>query len=278
MTKRNRSEGWTHAKHTGHENEKKIAELVKNNPQIQKRLLSCAHLDENITIKEIKYGGICESDVDCIIGDEKTKSKTDMWLLLSNGERLNISIKKSLQGQVFLIGIDRFIEGFEKQYKKNIPDEVKRGISLYFGSAEDTIEIVNGYGSKYKSLETRKHRLVAKTLKSYDESLATNLIKWFNDNITDLFNYCFSRGLAKNKEDWAEIVWYKNTVGENSFDRLFFLPDIKFVPGSATYGDKNGGSTIQLPFGFVQWHSPRKKIPGDLQFHHQYKKLLELNS
>jgi len=94
-----------------------------------------------------------------------------MWLHLSNGNRLNVSIKKDTGGQVFLIGIDRFIEGFEIQYKKSIPSDVKRALSLYFGSADDTLDIVNTYASENKNLETRKHRLVAETLKAYDKNL-----------------------------------------------------------------------------------------------------------
>lgn len=52
---------------------------------------------------------------------------------------------------------------------------------------------------------------------------------------------------------------------------------MKQIPKNAKYGTKNGGSTIQLPFGFVQWHSPRKVIPGNLQFHHSYDKMIELS-
>ena len=276
-TGRNRSEGWKHAKLSGHENEKRISELVMNDFNLQQRLLTCAHLkSDKVSVVDIKYGGLCETDVDCIIGNGKTKSKTDMWMFLSNGKRLNISIKKDNGGQVFLIGIDRFIEGFEEQYKKKIPTTVKRALSLYFGSAEDTLQIVNEFGTTNKALEMRKHRLVAETLKLYDAGLSTKLLNWFNENSNELFDFCFSRGLAKNKEDWAEIVWYKNMIGENSFDTLVYLPDIKSIPKSAAYGDRNGGSTIQLPFGFVQWHSPRKVIPGNLQFHHSYEKMLKL--
>lgn len=273
---RNRSEGWQHAKLTGHENEEKIAKLTMEDCEIQKRLLICAHLDPvNVSIDNVMYGGLCESDVDSVF-DDKTKSKTDMWLFLSNGKRLNVSIKKDIGGQVFLIGIERFINGFEIQYKKTIPENVKRAISLYFGSAADTIAIINKFGVE-KALETRKHRLVAETLKAYDKSLAKILLDWFNENMYELFDFCFARGLAKNKEDWAQIVWYKNLVGENSFDILLYLPDMKNIPKDAVYGSRNGGSTIQLPFGFVQWHSPRKVIPGNLQFHHSYEKMIDLS-
>ena len=53
-----------------------------------------------------------------------------------------ISLKKDDCGQVFLIGIDRFIHGFELQYQKIIPAEVKRAIQLYFGSANDVLAIL----------------------------------------------------------------------------------------------------------------------------------------
>lgn len=272
---RNRAEGWQHAKLTGHQNEQLIADLTAKDNLIQQRLLSCANLS-GVSIEKVEYGGLCETDVECILGG-MTKSKTDMWLHLSNGNRLNVSIKKDEGGQVFLIGIDRFINGFEKQYKKTIPDDVRRAISLYFGSASDTIDIIKQYGGQNKQLELRKHRLVADTLNAYDTNLYHCLLQWFNDNIFELFDFCFARGLASKSEDWAQIVWYKNMVGENKFDTMIYLPDLhNRIPATAEYGTRNGGSTIQLPFGFVQWHSPRKVIPGNLQFHHTFSKVQEL--
>lgn len=275
MEHRDRAEGWKHAKLSGHENERLVAELTESNICIQQRLLQCAHITD-ATVVQVEFGGLCETDVDCVLGG-KTKSKTDMWLLLSNGKRLNISIKKDEDGQVFLIGIERFIRGFELQYHKEIPDLVKRAISLYFGSAIDTLDVINNYGSANKQLETRKHRVVADTLKAYDEKLYYSLLNWINDNIAELFDFCFAKGLASNSEDWAQIVWYKNMVGENQFDTMLYLEDFKSnIPHTARYGTRNGGSTIQLPFGFVQWHSPRRIIPGNLQFHHSYKKIKSL--
>lgn len=272
MSTRNRTEGWQHAKRSGHENEKLVAELTAQNVNVQQKLLSCANL-HNVYIQSVKYGGLYETDVDCILGG-KTKSKTDMWIYLSNGKKLNVSIKKDEGGQVFLISIDRFIKGFELQYKKKIPNYVKRAISLYFGSADDTLDIVKKYGGINKNLENRKHRLVADTLKAYDRELYDRLLQWFNDNISDLFDFCFAKGLSSNADDWAHIVWYKNLIGENEFDKMIYLPHLQNrIPHTAEYGTKNGGSTIQLPFGFVQWHSPSKAIPGKLQFHHNFSKV-----
>ncbi len=271
---RNRAEGWQHAKLSGHENERLIAELTEQDTAVQARLLEAAHI-HGCHIQSVEYGGLCETDVTSVFGG-KTKSKTDMWLNLSNGQRLNVSIKKDATGQVFLIGIERFIEGFELQYRKEIPKDIKRALALYFGSAEDTIDIIDRFGGPNKALEIRKHRLVADTLKGYDPGLYAGLLQWFNANIVELFDFCFSKGLAQNSSDWAQIVWYKNMVDENQFDAIIHLPDIgNRIGATAEYGKRNGGSTIQLPFGFVQWHSPRKVIPGSIQFHHDYRKVID---
>ncbi|MBR4632021.1 MAG: hypothetical protein IKO48_01695 [Elusimicrobia bacterium] len=276
MSDRNRAEGWQHAKLSGHNNEKLIAELTKNSIEIQQRILDCAHMT-NEKIIDIKYGGLCEINVDCIIDGGKTKSKTDMWLILESGKKINVSIKKDEGGQVFLIGIDRFINGYEAQYGEKIPSDVVRAIELYFGSADDTLSIIESISGINKALEKRKHRLVADSLKLYNSNLYDKLLSWFNSKIANLFDFCFSRGLSKNKEDWAQIVWYKNMIGENPFDTMIYLPDLlEHIPETAKYGTVNGGSTIQLPFGFVQWHSPRKVIPGNIQFHHSYSKMVDI--
>ena len=65
-------------------------------------------------------------------------------------------------------------------------------------------------------------------------------------------------------------------LGEFDFDTMINIAEAQnafLLP--AVYGPRNGGSTIQLPFGFVQWHSPRKIIPGNIQFHHDYDKIIK---
>ncbi len=227
-------------------------------------------------VVKIDFGGLKETDVDCVLGG-KTKSKTDMHLFLKDNSSINISIKKSAGGQVFLIGVNRFIEGFEKQFKKAIPVNVKRAISLYWGTASDTKTIAEEYGGANKAYELRKHRIVKETLDRYDSSLSKALIDWFNDSILEIFDFCFSMGLATNESDWANVIWYRNELAENDMDDLYYIEDIKKkLTQTAEYGNKTGGSTIQLPFGFVQWHSPRKIIPGCMQFHHSYEKIKKL--
>ena len=275
MSERNRAEGWRHAKLSGHENEALVEGITRKDSVLQERILSCAK-KTGATVKSIDFGGLKETDVSCVLGG-KTKSKSDMHVYLEDGSSINISIKKSAGGQVFLIGVDRFIEGFEKQFNKVIPVDVKRAISLYWGTAADTKTIAEAYSTKNKLYEIRKHRLVKETLERYDANLTKALLDWFNDNMLEIFDFCFATGLATNKTDWATVIWYRNELAENDMDDLYYIDDIKGkLTKSAEYGTKTGGSTIQLPFGFVQWHSPKKVIPGCMQFHHSYEKIRDL--
>lgn len=270
---RNRAEGWTHAKFSGHENEELINEKLQNNTDLQLSFLQKIG-ENNSKIISCNIGGLGEKDVDCVFPGEKTKSKTDMHITLSNGNKYNISIKKSLGGQVYLISDKRFIEGFEAQYKTSIPENVKRGIHLFWGSATDTLEIIESLGTR-KKYELHKNRLVADSIKIYDQLLYENLLNWFKENICEVADFCFSKGLAKNNADWADYVWYKNELEENPIDDVFFIPDLckglKAMAQEATkYGPRNGGTTICLPFGFVQWHQ------SQMQFHHDHAKVKPL--
>jgi hypothetical protein len=267
MEKRNRAEGWKHAKLSGHENEKLIEKSIKGDLKFQNRLLKRVG-KENSKIIEISFGGLKEKNVESVFTNNTTKSKTDVYIKLDDGTKLNISIKKSLSGQVYLISDKRFIDGFELQFNKKIPNDVKRAIRLFWGSASDTLSIANDINGKYFSYEKRKNRLVAETLKTYDQKLYIELIKWFNENILEIIDFCFSRGLTKNQSDWANVIWYINSLGENSVDELFPIKDFYNAKmTSAEYGSRGGGTTIQLPFGFVQWHQ------GQMQFHHRYDKI-----
>ena len=112
---------------------------------------------------------------------------------------------------------------------------------------------------------------------AYDSDLCDALLQWFNDNIKDIFSFCFATGLVSDESEWANIVWYRNELAENDMDDMFNVDDVRerLMP-TAEYGTRTGGSTIQLPFGFVQWHSPTKVIPGCMQFHHNFEKIKAL--
>lgn len=272
MVKRSRAKGWQHAKLSGHQNEDLIATLVITNPQVQAELLRCAH--KKGKINRVAEGGIHERNIPSILGDT-TKSKPDLRLVMEDGTYVNISVKKSMGGQVFLINVDRFVKGFELHYNCTIPNEVKRAFSLYWGSDQDAREILKKYAITHKAYQVKRNRLVAETLNRYDSKLPLALLQWFKDNIVEIFDYCFVRGLAKNPEDWADVIWYKNMLkDERDGDTMLKLDEVRMkIKNNAEnikFGSRMGGSTILLPFGFVQWHQHA------MQFHHRLKSIKEL--
>lgn len=109
----------------------------------------------------------------------------------------------------------------------------------------------------------------------YDEHLYFVLLEWFTENAYELAKLSFSMGAVRDSDEWSDFVWYINLLGENDTNDIFFIEDIcnavQDVAISETYyGSSYGGTTIQLPFGFVQWHQ------GQLQFHHNYEKIYRL--
>lgn len=272
---RDRAEGWKHAKLSGHKNESKVEKLFENKD-------FCSQFSTRLgigKIKSAKVGGLGEKTVECILGGH-TKSKTDLVLELEDGTKVNISIKKSAAGQVFLVGVDRFISGYEKQFGVVIPDDIKDSLKLYFYGHPDIQKhlknpsITSGQKDELINYQKRKGRLVWTSLVNLDKDKANRLLKWFKDNASNIAEYCFSRGLAKNSDDWAEYVWYVNNLGEDESDVIFSISDIMEATASHlemfVSGPKKGGSTILMPFGFVQWHQKQ------MQFHHLLKNLRKI--
>ncbi|MBP5517462.1 MAG: hypothetical protein J6X91_02205 [Bacteroidales bacterium] len=274
-TYRNRSEGWRHAKVSGHENEEDVEQFFQHDDFRR-------HIEERLGVPRIvqaTVGGICEKNVSSILGD-LTKSKTDLRLVLEDGKNINISIKKSSGGQVYLIGVDRFIAGFELHFKKIIPKDVKEALYLFFFGHTQTDKIledptITGDLSTHALRYVKKrHRLTETLLRRYNSNMADALISWFNENKGLIADFCFSKGLAANKGDWADYVWYINLLGEDSFDTIYPINDIVYAVDLSSdkvfYGNRQGGTTIQLPFGFVQWHQEQ------IQFHHNLDKIVEI--
>ena len=273
-TTRDRATGWQHAKLSGHKNENNVERLF-DDTDFRERFSKRLGIGN---IVSVSVGGLREKDVESVLGGV-TKSKTDLVLLLEDGQRVNISIKKSEGGQVYLINVNRFIDGYEKQFSTTIPDDIKDSLHLYFYGHTQTLQLLNNTSVEADESETlikyqqRKERFVWQSLVNYNLAKADRFLTWVKDNITNITDFCFSRGLAKNQSDWADYVWYINLVGEDDLDAIFSISDIKIsVSNNKEYikpGVKNGGSTILLPFGFVQWHQKQ------MQFHHSYKLLCE---
>lgn len=274
MCGRNRAEGWKYAKLTGHENERLVKELLDTNKQYAREFLQRIDLDDKVLVKT-SIGGLHEHNVASVIG-RKTKSKTDLKLFFDDETFVNISIKKSLSGQVYFIRATNFINVFQTQFNKCIPENICRAIYLFWAAAPDAVEIIEKYADKNRfsdyHMQIRHGSLNADTLKRYNEGLYHDLLQWFKDNMYELTYLCFAAGAVQDKNEWSNFVWYKNMLGENEVDAVFNIIEISKAASCVSsdevyYGTSNGGTTIQLPFGFVQWHQ------GQLQFHHNYTKV-----
>ncbi len=278
MEHRDRATGWQHAKLSGHENEDMVKDLLDNNHEYAKDFLCRLGLPDE-SIQETSIGGLHDTNVPSVNGTRKTKSKTDLKVFLKSGKEVNISIKKSPTGQVYFVRAGIFIETFEAQFKKTIPNSVKRAINLFWAAADDAIPIIEQYAdrsnTKNYNLQIRHASLNATTLKNYDEALYNDLLSWFTENAYELTALSFAMGAVRDREEWSDFVWYINLLKENDVDAIFSIPDLCQAAASVAseetyYSSANGGTTIQLPFGFVQWHQ------GQLQFHHNFSKLTDL--
>ncbi len=277
MEHRNRATGWQHAKLSGHKNEDLVKMRLDTDENFSASLLRrLDRLDAHII--QTTVGGLHEKNVPSVNG-RKTKSKTDLKVYLDTNEVINISIKKSLGGQVYLVKAGLFIDTFERQFKSKIPLDVCRAINLFWSAADDAVDIIKAYGdqtiTKNYDLQLRHKSLNATTLKAYNEHFYNALLQWFTDNAYKLAKLSFSMGAVQDSKEWSDFVWYINLLGENNTDDIFSIEDVcnavqEAAKNETYYGSSYGGTTIQLPFGFVQWHQ------GQIQFHHDYGKLENL--
>ena len=277
MEHRDRATGWQHAKLSGHSNEDLVKNLLDADEKFQNSFLERVKRSSSKIIRT-SVGGLHETNVPGVNG-RKTKTKTDLKVYLDTNECINVSIKKSLGGQVYFVRAGLFIDTFEKQFGTKVPSDVQRAINLFWASADDAVKLIEKFGdhsnTKNYDLQIRHKSLNATTLKAYDKGLYDALLNWFADNAYQLAKLSFSMGAACDSDEWSDFVWYINLLGENDTDDIFCIDEvcnaIKSVARNETYyGTSFGGTTIQLPFGFVQWHQ------GQLQFHHSYDKLCSM--
>jgi hypothetical protein len=277
---RNRSEGWRYAKLDGHDNEQQFADsLIKNHEfisNIEKHLMKPSPNGSPI----ISVDG--SKHVESIFGD-KTTSKVDIALRWESGQRFNISLKKSSSGQVWLISVPRFVSAMEYYLAQSIDSEAQIGISLFIGGAnlsryesyfDKALEHNKKWNPSIATQELHQTRLVANSIETVFPSIWESTLDFFNSNVGLITKLSFSLGLAKSEIEAADAIVY-NKVKDGK--AMFPIPELiesailSSKGDPITAGPRNGGSTLQLPTGFLQMHHPQ----GDnlLQFHHQYKKI-----
>jgi hypothetical protein len=265
------SEGGRKMKIEGHLNEELITSEIINtiDDSIVKNLLK--H-DENVV--DIICDGINTKKVDSIFNNKKTTSKCDIKVI-TNQKIIKLSIKKSNSGQVHLNKVKSFIDGYELTYNP-IPNIVKDALLFLFSGHENTLSILNDkkyYNELTNSMELHHRTLTVETMNKYHPSLSVELLSWVKNNIKNITEIVFKRGWAINQDDWVEYILYSNKINENShIDDLINIDTLiqNSNEDHVKFGVENGGTTIQLPFGHLQYHL------GGLQFHHNRKKILNI--
>lgn len=268
------SNGGRKMKIEGHINEQLISDQLLDTTKVP---LIREILKENENISEVICDGIKSKKIESIL-DKKTTSKCDIKVI-TNLRDINLSIKKSESGQVHINKVNSFVNGYEKLYSP-IPDKVKEGLLFLFSGHPKTIGILNDKKYQHKNktihdLEVHHETLSVETMDVYDSTISKSLLEWVKLNIGNIATIIFKTGWAKNDDEWVNYVFYINKVNEGNLindiidvDRLIngcieFADETKF-------GTENGGTTILLPFGSLQYHL------GGLQFHHNRKKILKI--
>ena len=268
------SDGGRKMKIEGHINEQLVCDqlLDTTNVSLIKEILK-----KNESISEVICDGIKSKKIESIL-DKKTTSRCDIKVK-TNIRTIKLSIKKSESGQVHINKVNSFINGYEKLYSP-IPNKVKDGLLFLFSGHSNTISILNDkkYQNKNKSihdLEIHHETLSVETMNVYDSTISESMLQWVKSNIKNIATIVFKTGWAKNDTEWVDYIFYVNKVNDDSSFNNIFVVDmlidrcVKFVD-DIKFGVENGGTTILLPFGSLQYHL------GGLQFHHNRKKILKI--
>lgn len=282
---RNRAEGWTHAKRSGHRHESEVAARLQSDLVFANELSVKCFSEKLGRPAKVSGGGASAEHVEDLFG-ARTNGKPDLYVEWSAQRAARISLKKSSGGQVFLTSVPRFVIGFEKQFGVQVPTKVRTVLELFIGGNKLQLQkAMNGKrfcGPFHRrsgiSQEEHQVRLLGLTLEKYFPSEWSATLKWFTENIGDLAEFVFARGYASKKTDFATHIWYLDQNHTPQFNLVIPVAQIKAgatkKQTEVRVGDRNGGSTIQLPFGFLQMHAPRSE--NLMQFHHNLEKVRSL--
>jgi len=281
MSQRNRSSGWKFAKITGHMNEDELADQLRNDRIFARKTGERIFGTDQGDIVEVEAGGISAVKVPSVLGGTTT-GKTDLVAIWPTGKTARISLKKSLEGQAYLIGVDRFCQGYEKQYGIKVPDEVATFLSLFVGGDFNILEdFLRGRPRIGPSLprhhgellEIHQNRLTLATINEYAPELVTSTVDWMSQSLENLCDFILSKGLASQTIDHATTIWYWSPL--KKIDEMYSINRCKLASPESEqlyFGSQNGGTVLYLPFGPVQMHQ------NQLQFRHRRQDISKLNA
>ena len=252
------------AKVSGHKNEILIAASLNTDKEFRTHFCSRIGRDVNEFVKAEAGGKNAKKEVSVLGG--KTSGKTDVSVLWKDGSRTNISVKKRAAGQVYLVSARNFVAAYEAQYSVIVPSKVRRALAFFIGEEPESRSILEATniavdGSTCRKLAcAQNYRLMFDVIKNYDPKMAAELLTFLHDKLDNIFELSFAAGAVKDRSLWSDVLWYKNLVDVKGMglDYLVSIPVVKAaiqrqLPFLTVGPTRHPGSTIQLPFGHLQY-------------------------
>lgn len=289
---RRRDEGWKHAKNSGHAREVHLASVLASNLEFSSALHKVLYQAPSFDLPSAITDGKSMRKLLTVLGD-RNPAKTDIRVEWPTGNATNLSLKKSVGGQVWLVKPERFISGGDAVFGW-ASDSFEAALRLFIGPLrrEEMDQLLRGrapLGPRHRGtgvpLEMHQARFVAETIQRYRPSSLSDLVDWFRHYAVEVADLALRRGLLADPSGWADTLCYAVPAKENggqAITRVFKIMDlldgISSLPAErrATVGTKNGGTTLQLPFGFLQMHRPQGA--NSLQFHHKLGSVRQLHA
>jgi len=285
--KHDRSSGWKYAKRDGHAFEDHFANQVMEDRELYGKLSDVAGLGEGTY--PVRASTTHDRVMPKSIFGDATTSKTDVSVFLSKGAPLDISLKKpsTKSGQVLLCKLERFLRLIESKSKKPTPPSVRWALRAFFGETEGLPvskfapravmlgPVIKRHGV---AAELYQNRLYGSTLAaSYPEEWQS-LQAWFSEKMAEITDCCFRSGMCADALDERSTAEYVFVGSLGKFFTVSSLVDASrdwlVTPSSSGYYK---GSTLKMPWGFLQGHRPGKdEGPYQVQFHWAAKDMLTL--
>lgn len=276
-----RASGWRFAKLDGHHNERAAGASLEEDFQTASNIVNWISGQILTKPHRVKVDG--SSKVPTIHGDAVI-GKIDLTIQDEDIEPVGVSVKKSNGGQVWLVSVDRFLEALGSNGSETESDDLVTGLRLFIGGSENLRHVEEIFstglrmsaqrGHAWHNLEIHQNRLAMESIKLASRTVYEELIDFFKDNISVITHLCFASGSASRREDHAQGVLYNNAPGGAQVFNIEMLErELISSAHKISPGPRNGGTTIWLPFGFLQMHKPQGK--NLMQFHHKLDTLQE---
>ena len=269
------------AKTSGHENERLIAASLNSDKEFRTHF--CGRIGRDASEFVLAEAGGKNAKKELSVLGGKTQGKTDVSVLWKDGSRTNISVKKRASGQVYLVTARNFVAAYEAQYNVIVPSRVRRALAFFIGEDPESRSILDATdiavdGGEFRHIaHCQNYRLMFSVIKNYDPNMAVELLAFLHDKLDNIFELCFAAGAVKDRSLWSDVLWYKNLVDVEGMglDYLVSIPVVKAaiqrqLPQLKVEPGKQPGSTIQLPFGHLQYFHKQ------LEFYQKLKKIQSL--